>query len=264
MRWVKHMAMAHADSEVDAVLEEFGAVAYGVYWLIVEEIASAIEPGRDAPEAIRSVQKWANICRVQPRVFRKIIARLAVHLMIVSGTDDKRLRIIVPNLLKYRDEYSRKSGHSPEQTKTESRADVKALAGEQRRSARPERMPVQRSSAERSHQKIAVNESAGRPSPESGMKPASVPHDLAQVLESPNDIESMRSHLDAIVRDRLHGTLPPVDAGTAKNILIAIRLNHPDIEPAAAARLLVEGPLKDGHRVRAQTWGLIVSLAREL
>jgi hypothetical protein len=262
------MTMAHADPEVNAVLEEFGAVAYGVYWLILEEIAAAMEPGKDTPDAIRSVQKWASICGVQPRVFRKIIAALSVHLINVCETSDGRLRIVVPNLLKYRDEYSRKSGHSPDQTKTESRADVKGfLAGEQRQSAHPESMPVQGSRAESSPQKIAVNESAGRPLPESGLKPASVPHDVAQVLESSklaDDIESMRSHLDAIDRDRLNGTLPPVDAGTAKNILAAIRLSHPDIEPAAAARLLVEGPLKDGHRVRAQTWGLIVNLAREL
>jgi len=93
MRWVKHLTMAHADPEIDALLEEFGAEAYGVYWLIIEEIAAAMEPAKDVPETTRSMQKWASICRVQVRVFRKIIAKLRVRLMIVRKTDDGRLTI---------------------------------------------------------------------------------------------------------------------------------------------------------------------------
>jgi hypothetical protein len=269
VRWVKHLTTAHKDPEVDALLERFGATAYGVYWLIVEEIASAMEPGRDAPEAIRSVQKWAHICRVQPRVFRKIIARLAVHLMIVSETDDKRLKIIVPNILKYRDEYSRKSGHAPDPTKTQTGADAKEeLAGAQTEEQNATRIPAQTSQSASPFESIAVSDPVSRSlAGRSGLRKAtSVPSDVIRALdrsELADDVDRMRRHLNAINTDRLAGRLSAADAGTAKNVLAAIRVTHPRIDADAAADLLIRG-LNDQRGFRPESWGLIVHVAREL
>jgi hypothetical protein len=270
MRWVKHLTMAHKDPEVDAVLEKLGAVAYGAYWLIIEEIASAMEPGKDAPEAVRSVGKWAGICRVQPRVFRKIIAELGAHLVTVCETSDGRLKIAVPKILKYRDEYSKRSGYPPEQTQT--RADIRAeLAVEQLQteSPGPTRIPAQMSQSENPLQRIAVNASSPGTSKDStdGLVPAPVPHEITRVIERSeltDDVDLMRRGLNAINRDRLGGKLSPADAGTAKNILSALREKRPGIDPDAAAQLLVGRLFRDGHRLQPAGWGLIVKLAREM
>lgn len=271
MRWVKHKTMAHADAEVDAVLEEFGPVAYGVYWLIIEEIASAMEPGKDAPEAVRSIQKWASICQVPPRVFRKIIARLAVHLVTACETSDGRLKIAVPNILKYRDEYSRKSGHAPDQTKTEGRTDAREDLTEKRLEADAEiskRIPAKASQSEKPLQRIAVDGADPHLSAcftDDGLRaPSALPAVAPEQSKLAADIDRMRVQLDAINRDRLRGTLPPADAGTAKNVLEGVRRNHPGIDPDAAADLLVKRMFGRGQQVRPDSWGLVVTVARKL
>lgn len=111
MRWFKHMTAAHLDGEMDRILEECGAEAYGIYWLVLEDIGTAMEPGRMDPAAVHSDAKWAQIARVHPRVWRSSKDQLGRKLLNISPTGDNRVMISVPNILKYKDEYSRKSGH---------------------------------------------------------------------------------------------------------------------------------------------------------
>ena len=124
MRWFKHMTAAHMDGEMDRLLEECGAEIYGVYWLILEDIGSAMEPGRMAPSAIHSDSKWAQIARVQPRIWRSSRDQLAKKLLNMSRTEDNRLQISAPNLLKYKDEYARKSGQTQELNRADTDTDT--------------------------------------------------------------------------------------------------------------------------------------------
>lgn len=136
MRWFKHMTMAHNDEKMSAVLEEIGPAAYGVYWLIMEDIGAALEKNSNQASMVHSELKWSQIAHSSVRGVRSIIKSLADrHLISVTSVDD-RLRIEIPNLLKYRDEYSEKSRHASDkltsrvdqiQSRTDqSRADVKA------------------------------------------------------------------------------------------------------------------------------------------
>ena len=114
MRWVKHLSMAHADDELDAVLEKHGGEGYGAYWLIVEDIAAAMDAGRMEPSAVHTELKWAQICHVSVRAMRNVIQTLSNHLAIINQSPDNRVQIAIPNILKYKDEYSKKSGQTPE------------------------------------------------------------------------------------------------------------------------------------------------------
>lgn len=119
MRWFKHLSMAHNDTEMSAVLEELGAEAYGVWWLILEDVASCMDKNSSAAIAIHSDVKWSQICYCSARKLRSIVSRLNEKGLISATSTDNRLQIEVRNLLKYRDEYSKKSGVAPD-----SRADT--------------------------------------------------------------------------------------------------------------------------------------------
>ena len=115
MRWMKHLSLAHADDSIGGILELHGAEGYGVWWLILEDIAAPMEPGKMTPSAAHSLLKWAQICHCSTRRFRSIANSLAEKSLILIETDLERIRIEVPNILKYKDEYSKRSGETPEQ-----------------------------------------------------------------------------------------------------------------------------------------------------
>jgi hypothetical protein len=115
MRWLKHLSMAHEDPKMTELLETEGIEAYGVYWLLLECIASAMESGSDRPELTHSIGHWAQKLHIYhtSRCHHLIYVLTNLHLISTKSTLD-RVTISVPKLLKYRDEYSKKSGHSPE------------------------------------------------------------------------------------------------------------------------------------------------------
>ena len=126
MRWFKHLSAAHADDALAAILEEMGSAGYGIYWLLLEHFAAVMEKDCEAvPELTHSEVKWAQICFCSVRGFRKFTQR-ATELRLISAqtttelrqyssrTLAKRLQIGIPKLLKYRDEYSQRSGASRE------------------------------------------------------------------------------------------------------------------------------------------------------
>src|SRR4051812_21750438 len=116
MRWFKHLSMAHEDDQLSAVTDEYGAEAYGVYWYIVEHIAAAMEKDSPHPRLTKSDVKWASDCRCSVRKFRSIVQRLAEEKLIDITSTKNRLQIEVRTLLKYRDEYAKKSGQTPDTT----------------------------------------------------------------------------------------------------------------------------------------------------
>jgi len=143
MRWFKHLSMAHDDQGLSTLLEAMGPEAYGIYWLLLEHFASVMEKDCTAvPELVHSEQRWATICHTSSRKFKKFAETSAELKLIESRTSAElkqftsrmpaeRLLICIPKLLKYRDEYSRKSGHSPDKlpartdTDTDTDADKK-------------------------------------------------------------------------------------------------------------------------------------------
>jgi hypothetical protein len=130
VRWMKHLAMAHRDVAMTAILEDFGAEGYGIYWLLLEHLAMMIEPDSlVVPAANYSIVRWSQICNCSVRRFRSFVEKATELRLIDSQTTTEpvpkysqtirdRLHIAVPKLLKYRDEYSKKSGVTPDSGRT--------------------------------------------------------------------------------------------------------------------------------------------------
>jgi len=131
MRWFKHLTLAHAHEDLSEVLEVGGAEAYGVWWLILEDVAALMDKGTTCPSATHSVVKWAQICHCSVRAFRSISHSLHEKSLIECQTTGERLRIVVRKLVKYRDEYSKKSGQTQDsRAETDTEVDTE---GEKRR-----------------------------------------------------------------------------------------------------------------------------------
>jgi hypothetical protein len=118
MRWVKHLSTAHDDQAMGAILENHGPVGYGVYWLIVEEIAAAIDGDHAEPCAVKSLSSWAHLSFIPWQKLRIILGSLSDEGLIRLRSIGDRVEISVPNILKYRDEYQKKSGQTPDKLRT--------------------------------------------------------------------------------------------------------------------------------------------------
>lgn len=141
MRWIKHLSLAHADAAISYILEEYGAEGYGVWWLILEDVAAPMEVGKMNPIAIHSVVKWAQICHCSVRRFRSIAIRLAEKNLIQLQTEMDRIQIEIPNILKYRDEYSKRSGETPDQEQIQIQIESRGRSETEKPSVSPKAQP---------------------------------------------------------------------------------------------------------------------------
>jgi len=118
------MTDSHDDEMLSALMDEYGAEGYGVYWIIVELIGNAMDKS-DRCETRHSIKKWSKTCGVSVKKFRKIAGFLADFEQNLKKPqkfflefNENYLTIKYPKLLKFRDEYSRKkkekSGECPD------------------------------------------------------------------------------------------------------------------------------------------------------
>ena len=128
MKWFKHMSSSADDEAMSMLIDEYGIEGYGIYWAIVEKIASQMD-GSGRCSARYSVQRWASFARISPRKLQKVVSFLAnrdnfptkepVFFAIKKG---KHIEIECRNLLNYQDEYTRKrrknSGQTPDKLRT--------------------------------------------------------------------------------------------------------------------------------------------------
>ena len=109
MRWVKHLTRARNDPRMVQLLDECGPLGYGAYWMIVEIVGEQLEPGA-APAVSYSLPQWSRMLYMHHhRVSNLLTAMDVIGLVKVEYVSGK-IRVNVPNILKYRDEYSKKSG----------------------------------------------------------------------------------------------------------------------------------------------------------
>ena len=110
MRWLKHLSNAHNDEKVNRLRSEFGAAGYGMYWLVLERIAGQISS--DNPRTILgdSAKGWGMFLGTRADHARKVLGRFGESGLMVVRISGDHIEINCPNLLKYKDEHSRRSG----------------------------------------------------------------------------------------------------------------------------------------------------------
>jgi HNH endonuclease. len=122
MRWFKHMTDSHSDEKMAALRSEAGLEGYGFYWFTLEVIAKQMESGAGKSSVTYPVKFWASLSGVSTRVWKRLAETLAKLDLISVEFSENSATLDCPNLLKYRDEWSRKkgknSGATPEQLRS--------------------------------------------------------------------------------------------------------------------------------------------------
>ncbi len=107
------MTASHDDEKLSDLIHRYGHAGYGTWWLVVEIVAARLESDGE-PEVTYSVSKWSHLLSLRGSHVVKVLMTLVVtHLVTVVRLGDD-ITVRIPNLLKYRDEYTRKSGQSPD------------------------------------------------------------------------------------------------------------------------------------------------------
>ncbi len=126
VRWFKHMTASHLDEKLSRLLDSSGLAGYGAWWLVLEIIAG--EMGKDDPRCSveHSLTRWSRLLDSHPNQVKKYLGSMQGAGLVDLECIERRYRVSVPNLLKYRDEYSKKSGHTPKSRRTNSSSESEA------------------------------------------------------------------------------------------------------------------------------------------
>ena len=91
-----------------------GLGMYGLYWRVNEIIAAQME-GKNPHCSVRyTVTRWSLLLSLRGSLVFSALSRLGVTGLLTVKRDGDELTVTNRNLLKYRDEYSKKSGQSPD------------------------------------------------------------------------------------------------------------------------------------------------------
>jgi hypothetical protein len=112
MRFVKHMTNSRRDPEIASLIAECGIEGYGFYWLLVEVVAEAMK-GTDQPEATYPLTQWAHLLHSHHHRVSKYLGKLGVTPLVRVEYVEGKVRVIIPNILKIRDDHKANSPKSP-------------------------------------------------------------------------------------------------------------------------------------------------------
>lgn len=114
MRWFKHMTHSRRDEKLSALISELGMEGYGFYWMLLEVVAESLPKDATIAQVTYTLPQWSHLLYSHHHRVGKYLGKLGVTGLVTVKYAEGKVTVTIPNLLKYRDEYSRKSGHSPD------------------------------------------------------------------------------------------------------------------------------------------------------
>lgn len=114
MRWFKHMTGSLRDPKMAQLVSRHGMAGYGAYWAVLETVAEQVDE-RGNTSVCYPARHWARILGTyhakQALIFLQSLADLSL-ISLDIGAD--LVHVDMPNILKYRDEWTRKKSRAPE------------------------------------------------------------------------------------------------------------------------------------------------------
>ena len=112
MRWFKHVCQTRSDEKIAKFFDKCGWEGYGVYWGILEIISSLMckENGWKT-EVTYPLSRWVSMLSLHRTKLSKYILCAEQQGLLVINYSGDTLSVNCPNLLKYKDEYTKKSRH---------------------------------------------------------------------------------------------------------------------------------------------------------
>lgn len=122
MRWFKHMTNSFDDEKLSHLVEMGGFEGYGFWWRMVEIVGAAIDE-KQCTSVTFSIKKWTLLCAIRSPKFKKLCLLCKDCGLIAAHFDDGNATVNIPNILKFKDEWTRKkkadsgvnSGETPEE-----------------------------------------------------------------------------------------------------------------------------------------------------
>ena len=108
------MTATRRDERISALLEAAGLEAFGGYWAVLETIAEQMGPGSPRTAVTYSLKEWGRQLGCHRNKAEKLLHTLSSHGLVSIESSGNKVTVNAPNLAKYRDEYSRKSGVTPD------------------------------------------------------------------------------------------------------------------------------------------------------
>ena len=105
MRWFKHMTKSWNDEKIAMAVELGGLEAYGLYFRLLEIVAGNME-GDSPPVCEYSVKRFARDCNLLAIKFERLLKVLEKCKLVFVTRFEGLLKVEIPNIVKYRDEYS--------------------------------------------------------------------------------------------------------------------------------------------------------------
>ena len=117
MRWFKHMTASTNDEKLSRLRDEFGLAGYGFWWSVVEIIAGNLSEDEQTSVTF-SPKKWGNSLGISAKKFQTLAEFCAKIGLFQIEFSQNAITINMPNILKYKDEYTgkrtKKSGQTPD------------------------------------------------------------------------------------------------------------------------------------------------------
>jgi len=108
MRWLKHLTCSWEDERIAAITADHGLEIYGFWWRLLEIIGKQMD---SSPKTFcrYSDKTWGKFAGISAKKFRKFAGILEEKKLIIleNGGDD--LTINIPNMVKYRDEWTQRA-----------------------------------------------------------------------------------------------------------------------------------------------------------
>jgi len=119
MLWFKHPSEFSRDEGVSRFFDAAGknaVTAYGFLMFVLEAVASRMKviEGDLICSATYSITQWGRITHSHPNRVRKYLKLCKVIGWVQVEFEDGMCKVSVPQMVEWRDEYTRKSGHTPD------------------------------------------------------------------------------------------------------------------------------------------------------
>ncbi len=109
LRWFKHLTESADDEKLAGILTQYGTEGYGAWWLVVEIVAKQMDK-TDRCKVEYPLEIWSRKIFTSRRKTLNFLQVFSEKNLISLTKSENIISVEIPKLLKFRDEYSKKSG----------------------------------------------------------------------------------------------------------------------------------------------------------
>ena len=124
MKWFKHDTDGDRSAGLSYLIDQMGCAGYGRWFRLLEIVAEKMD-STDRCHVEYSPKKWCSLLGVKQKQLVLFLELTENKLKTKITYSENIIKIEIPNLLKKRDDYSKKSGQKPDKEDTKSSLDIR-------------------------------------------------------------------------------------------------------------------------------------------